>query len=152
VSAAAAIHANALLLRETGLLLRGPSGVGKSLLTHALVARARAEGDFAALIGDDRIALENAHGRLLARGRAEIAGLLEIRNLGILRVPFEPAGVIRCVVDLADSKAAAPERCPPPEALETEICGVRLPRLRLLGSDAAAANKIFLFLHHVTST
>lgn len=145
-----ALHANALLLREAGVLLCGPSGVGKSLLTHALVERAKARGDFAALIGDDRIVLENLCGRLLARGRAEIAGLLEIRNIGIVRVPFEPAGVIRCVVELADSEAAAPERCPAPETLEVEICGARLPRLRLPGADAAAVNKIFLFLHDVT--
>ena len=49
----------------------------------------------------------------------------EIRGLGIRELPYEPAAVIRLVVDLA----AAAERMPPAAATETEIEGVRLPRL-----------------------
>ena len=50
---------------------------------------------------------------------------IEIRGLGIRRLPYEPAAVIRLVVDLA----AAAERMPPASTTETEIAGVRLPRL-----------------------
>ena len=68
----AATHANALLLGATGVLLRGVSGAGKSALTLELIARARLRGDFARLIGDDRVMLENCNGRLIARPREPI--------------------------------------------------------------------------------
>ena len=61
-----AAHANALLIGETGLLLRGPSGSGKSALTFDLIKRTERSGGFARLIGDDRIYLENCNGRLVA--------------------------------------------------------------------------------------
>jgi serine kinase of HPr protein (carbohydrate metabolism regulator) len=55
----------------------------------------------------------------------QLAGLIEIRGLGIRRLPYEAAAVIRLVVDLA----AAAERMPAASASETEIEGVQLPRL-----------------------
>jgi HPr kinase/phosphorylase len=122
------IHASAVLVGARGLLIRGDSGAGKSRLVLKLIAAAaEAEGRlaFARLVADDRVFVSAAHGRLIARPPRELAGLLEIRGLGIRRLPYEPAAVIRLVVDLA----AAAERMPPAAATETEIEGVRLPRL-----------------------
>jgi HPr kinase/phosphorylase len=120
------IHASAVLVGTCGLLIRGDSGAGKSQLVLQLVLAAT-EGRlaFARLVADDRVFVTAAHGRLIARAPRELAGLLEIRGLGIRRLPYEPAAVIRLVVDLA----AAAERMPPATATETEIEGVRLPRL-----------------------
>ena len=66
-----------------------------------------------------------AHGRLIARAPANLAGLMEIRGVGIRRLPYEPMAVVRLVVDLT----AATERMPQATAMEAEIEGVRLPRL-----------------------
>jgi HPr kinase/phosphorylase len=120
------IHASAVLVGTRGLLIRGDSGAGKSQLVLQLIAAA-ANGRlaFARLVADDRVFVAAAHGRLIARAPRELAGLIEIRGLGIRRLPYEPAAVIRLVVDLA----AAAERMPPAVATETEIEGVRLPRL-----------------------
>jgi HPr kinase/phosphorylase len=120
------IHASAVLVASHGLLIRGESGAGKSQLVLQFIAAA-AEGRlaFARLVADDRVFVTAAHGRLIARAPHELAGLIEIRGLGIRRLPCEPAAVIRLVVDLA----AAAERMPPASATETEIAGVRLPRL-----------------------
>jgi HPr kinase/phosphorylase len=120
------IHASAVLVGTRGLLIRGDSGAGKSQLVLQLIAAA-ANGRlaFARLVADDRVFVAAAHGRLIARAARELAGLIEIRGLGIRRLPYETAAVIRLVVDLA----AAAERMPPTVATETEIEGVRLPRL-----------------------
>jgi HPr kinase/phosphorylase len=120
------IHASAVLVGARGLLIRGDSGAGKSQLVLQLIAAA-AEGRlaFARLVADDRVFVAAAHGRLIARVPRALAGLLEIRGLGIRRLPYEPVAVIRLVVDLA----ASAERMPPAAATETEIEGVRLPRL-----------------------
>lgn len=132
-----------MLVGTYGLLVRGDSGAGKSQLVLQLIAAA-AEGRlaFARLVADDRVFVAASHGRLIARAPRELAGLIEIRGLGIRRLPYEPAAVIRLVVDLA----AAAERMPPAGATETEIDGVRLPRLAV----APGEDPFFLVLASLT--
>jgi HPr kinase/phosphorylase len=151
MSPASTIHANALLLGETGLLLRGASGAGKSALSFALIARARRARSFARLIGDDRVALEHCNGRVIARPHPAIAGLIELRGLGLVEQSYEPAGVIRCVVDLVAPGEPAPQRYPLPESRVTQLCGVELPCCFAEARDAAATEKIFLFLYGVNA-
>ena len=121
------IHANALIVGETGLLLRGPSGAGKSALTLELLSLARQRGDFASLIGDDRVSIEASGGRLIARPHPKIAGLIEARGLGILRLPYEAGGVIHAIVDLAPD-ADTHERLPDPATQKTTLLDISLPR------------------------
>lgn len=116
------IHATALILGHCGIVIRGPSGSGKSRLALSLLQSA----GFARLVGDDRIHLEAVHGRLLMRPAPALAGLIEIRGLGVVRVPFEPVAVAQVAVDL---DAADAVRLPDPAALAVAIAGVRLARL-----------------------
>jgi serine kinase of HPr protein (carbohydrate metabolism regulator) len=126
-----ALHATALLVGESGVLLRGPSGAGKSALALALLATARNNGTFAALVGDDRVYLALRAGRLVARGGADFAGKIERRGRGVISVVNEPAAVVRLIVDLFDRAGPPPPRMPA-EAEETaQIFGLSLPRLAL---------------------
>jgi HPr kinase/phosphorylase len=137
------IHACAVLVGARALLIRGPAGAGKSRLALELIqAAACGRLAFVRLIADDRVHVAAAHGRLIAHAPANLAGLLEIRGVGIRRVPYEPMAVVRLVVDLA----AATERMPQPAAAETEIEGVRLPRLAV----APAADAFSLVLAAIT--
>lgn len=126
------IHATALLVGHRGVLIRGPSGSGKSRLALSLLQSA--DTGFARLVGDDRIQLAASHGRLLMRAPTALEGLIEIRGLGILRLPFEPVAVAHIAVDLGTPDAA---RLPEPAALSVAIEGVRLARLPVApGQDA----------------
>lgn len=127
------IHASAVLVGAKAVLIRGPSGAGKSRLAWTLLEAAW-EGalPFACLVADDRAVIEAAHGRLLVRPAPEIAGLMEIRGLGVRRLPYEPVAAIGLVVDLAASDAA---RLPGREAEITEISGVVLPRLAVASGE-----------------
>jgi serine kinase of HPr protein (carbohydrate metabolism regulator) len=145
------IHANALLIGSAGLLLRGSSGAGKSGLCRELVALAESRGLFARLIGDDRVTIANRNGRLVARPHPAIAGVIEERGVGIVSMAFEPAGVIRCVIDLCRADEPAPDRCPEPETMETSLCGVMLPRLVARASEQGAARRIFSFIHDLVA-
>jgi hypothetical protein len=131
------IHASAVLVGARAVLIRGAAGSGKSSLALALI-RASESGTlpFARLVGDDRVHVEAAHGRLLVRPHESLAGLIEVRGLGIRRLPFEPLAVVGLVVDLgADS-----ERLPAREATVTELAGVVLPRLAVApGTDRFGA-------------
>ena len=122
------LHASAVLLGARAVLIRGPSGSGKSKLALALIESAGTDGrlPFARLVADDRTHVEAVHGRLVARAPEELAGLIEVRGLGVRRLPYERAGVVDLVVDLAANDA---DRMPGPEQCEAEIVGVRLPRL-----------------------
>ena len=118
------IHASAVLFGPRGLLIRGPSGSGKSRLALSLLRHAGP--GFARLVGDDRIHLESAHGRLLMRPAAALVGLIEIRGIGIVRLPYEPVAVASLVIDLAAPDAI---RLPQETALETRIHDVAVARL-----------------------
>jgi hypothetical protein len=77
-----AVHrATAVAIAGRAVLIEGPPGSGKSSLALALIDRG------AVLIGDDAVTLEVVDGRLLASPPPHIAGLIEVRNLGLLTMP-----------------------------------------------------------------
>jgi HPr kinase/phosphorylase len=86
------------------LLLLGPAGAGKSdlllrLLQHGFI-----------LVADDQVIVEDG----LARAPKTLAGLLEVRGLGLFRLPYLPAATLRLAITLAITRGSAPERLPLP--------------------------------------
>ncbi len=126
------VHASAVLVGARAVLIRGPSGAGKSRLVFDLIEAARGGGRFARLVGDDRVHLESAGGRLIVRPAETLAGLIERRGLGIQRLAYEPSAVVGLVVDLA---AADAERIPERQTIDIE--GVAVPRLAVAPGAAA---------------
>jgi serine kinase of HPr protein (carbohydrate metabolism regulator) len=123
------LHATAVVHGESGVLILGPSGSGKSALALALMARASTTGAFSALIGDDRIFVNEAHGRLIARGAANMAGVIERRTAGLITVRHEPEAVVRLAVELCERGRRWPRM---PDDNHSLIVGeVTLPRLAL---------------------
>jgi serine kinase of HPr protein (carbohydrate metabolism regulator) len=121
------VHASAVLVGARAALIRGPSGAGKSRLALALIAAAEAGHlRFARLVADDRSRIEPHHGRLLVRPAPALAGLIEVRGLGIRRLPFEPVGMVGLVVDLA---AADADRLPAEASRRVTIEGIDVARL-----------------------
>jgi HPr kinase/phosphorylase len=139
------IHGSAVLLGERGILVRGASGSGKSTLVLELLA---ADPRGARLVADDRVIVAAAHGRLLADVPAEIAGLIEMRGVGLVRRRHVAPVVVRLVVDLLAAEACS--RLPEAREAQAELEGIVLPRLALpigVGGGAArvsaAASAIF---------
>jgi len=121
------IHASAVKVGSRAVLIRGPSGSGKSRLAFDLILSGRS-GLLppAVLVGDDRVLLATAGQQLLVRSVQELAGLIEIRGLGIRRCECVSEAEIGLVVDLSASDA---ERLPRPESLRITIHGVEIPRI-----------------------
>jgi HPr kinase/phosphorylase len=127
--ASTSLHATAVVHGESGVLILGPSGSGKSALALALMARASSAGAFGALIGDDRIFVRTAGGRLVASGAANTAGIIERRMAGLIAVPHEPAAIVRLTVELCERGRQWPRM---PDISDSLTIGeVRLPRLAL---------------------
>ena len=138
------IHATCVALPEGGVLLRGESGAGKSDLALRLI-----DGG-ARLVADDRTALTREGETLIARPPATIAGLIEARGVGILRLPPERLAsqvAIALIVDLVASPSV--ERLP--EAAYETLLGVSLQRVALAAFEASTPAKIRLALIAVRS-
>jgi serine kinase of HPr protein (carbohydrate metabolism regulator) len=111
---------------SAGVLILGRSGRGKSDLALRLIALG------AELVSDDRTDLAAIGNRLVATPPKTIAGLLEVRGIGIARMKHARRAAVVLVVDL-DAK---PKRLPgirhyvPPLALPAKA------RPRLIALDA----------------
>ena len=128
------IHGTCVELSGVGVLLRGPSGSGKSDLALRLI-----DGG-AALVADDRVDLAVQGGVLTASAPAKLAGMLELRGMGVMSVPCLPRTVIGLVIDLVEVEAV--ERMPEP--MVCHLLGVESPLLRLAAESASAPAKVRL--------
>jgi HPr kinase/phosphorylase len=129
----ATTHASAVLVGARAVLIRGPSAAGKSRLAWELIEAGRGGAVcFTRLVGDDRVRLQAAGGRLLVRPAEALAGMIELRGVGIVRRDYEACAVVGLVVDLAALDA---ERLP--EGSQAIIEGIAIPRLAVAPAAAA---------------
>lgn len=123
----ASVHASAVKVGQQAVLIRGPSGSGKSRLAFELIMAGRSGVvEPAVLVGDDRVHLATVGDEIEVRPSRILAGLIEIRGLGIRRCDFMEHATVGLVVDL---DAADAERLPAAESLKTCILGVEIPRI-----------------------
>ena len=120
-----------------------PIRIGKIQACPGPDGNRASEGVFARLVADDRVHLEVAHGRLLVRPAEALAGLIEVRGVGLMRLPHEPCAVVGLVVDLA---AADAERLPEASARSVEVQGVALSRLAV-ASGMSALQPVLTFIN-----
>lgn len=129
------IYGTCVALSGLGVLLRGPSGSGKSDLALRLI-----DGG-ARLVADDQIELTlDAAGRVMARAPKPLAGLLEVRGIGILPVDAVRASPVGLVVDLAADDRI--ERLPEVETCLLLDCPIR--RVTLAPFHASTPAKVRL--------
>jgi len=89
------LHASAVAIGPSGLLITGPSGSGKSSLALELMALG------ATLVADDRVQVtSSSDAGVLMTAPEALEGLIEARGLGLLKAPFRTAR-LAAVVDLA---------------------------------------------------
>ncbi len=143
------VHATCVATAVGGILLRGASGSGKSDLALRLIAQPPpfAWMGLCQLVADDRVELTATAGGVQARAPRALAGLLEVRGVGIVPVPWTQECLLKLVIDLED-KANVPRAPTILTAAEqlTHLLGHDLPRLRLNALEASAPLKLALAL------
>jgi serine kinase of HPr protein (carbohydrate metabolism regulator) len=137
VSQPTLVHASAVILGESGVLIRGASGAGKSSLALALIDAWGVHGAFARLVSDDRVACRILNGRAVLSPHIVVAGLAEWRGLGLLPQKYELKAVLRLIVDLeTDPEKGRTSRLPERDELSCDFNELKsLSRLRLPGRE-----------------
>ena len=124
------------LIEEAGVfaavLLRGASGAGKSDLALRLI------DDGAMLVADDQVEISNSEGTLIVSPPEAIEGLLEVRGVGLVRLPNVSRARLVAVIDLV--RSADIERLPDPQTVE--VAEVSLPLWHVDAFEASTMAKI----------
>jgi len=128
------VHATAVAIEGGAILHRGPPGAGKSDLALRLIE------DGARLIADDQTLLRRAGNHVLVRAPAAVAGLIEVRGVGILRVDYLDEAPLALVVDLVPSTEV--ERIPD-DRFEV-VLGLPIRMIALAPFEASAVAKLRL--------
>jgi serine kinase of HPr protein (carbohydrate metabolism regulator) len=117
-----------------GVLLRGPSGVGKSDLALRLL------GDGWWLVADDRVLAWTDGGCLYGRAPGVLSGLVELRGQGV--VPVDRVRRWAAITLCVDCVAPGVELERTPEPQFAAVLGVMVPAVRIIATDASAVSRI----------
>lgn len=123
-----------------GVLLLGPSGAGKSDLALRLIDRG------ATLVADDRVDLYLKQGRLWASPPPAIAGMIEVRGLGVLPHTFSSNVPLALAVTLRSGYDRFPM-----DRMQKIIAGHSLPSITIDAFEISAPIKIALALENIGS-
>ena len=133
------VHGTCVAIDGAGVLLRGPSGSGKSDLALRLIDAG------ATLVGDDRLDLIRVNDRLVARPPGPLQGKLEIRGIGIVAVEAVAQAPLVLVVDLIPADQVV--RFPDPAACH--YLALPVPLLALAAFEASTPAKITVALRNL---
>lgn len=135
------VHATAVAIGGRAILLRGAPGAGKSDLALRLIDCG------AQLVADDQAELRREKDRIRVRAPAEIAGLIEVRGIGILRLQaLEEAPLAMCVDLLPPAEI---ERLPEPRF--EEVLAIAVPLIAVSAFEVSAAAKLRMALRALSA-
>lgn len=140
------IQGTCVALDGAGILLRGPSGSGKSDLALRLIDAG------GSLVSDDLCEIRRDGERLLADlpagADARFRGLIEARGQGLLSVPHSGPVPLGLVADL--KPGAVLDRLPEPA--EVQYLGLALPLIVLDPFQASAVARLRLVARQLSRT
>ena len=133
-------HSTSVVIEDLGVLIRGKSGIGKSDLALRLIASG------ATLISDDLTICKKIGDYLYLYPHSETKGLLEVRDIGIMTVPYVENIKLTLVVELVEEQF---ERIP--RIMSRNILGMKFPKIKIFGKSSSAVAKIKIKLNQIRS-
>ena len=135
------IHSTSVVIDDNGVLILGDSGSGKSDLALRLIDNG------ATLISDDISICRKNSNNIYLYCPPEIKGLLEVREIGIITVPFVERIKLRLVVNLKSNNY---KRFPKDSSFR--ILGIKIPIINIEGKNSSAVAKIKVKLNEIRET
>ncbi len=132
------IHSSSVVLDDNGVLILGSSGSGKSDLALRLIDAG------ATLVSDDISICKKKSNDVYLYCPSETKGLLEVREIGIITVPFVERIKLRLVVKLTSKSN---DRIPKTNILR--ILGIKFPLLKIDGRNPSAVVKVKVKLNEI---
>ena len=131
------VHGTCVVFCGRGLLIRGPSGSGKSDLALRLIDAG------GSLVADDQTEISRVGDTLAANAPESIKGLIEIRGFGLVRMPVAGAVRLDAVIQCEQGPI---ERMPEQTALRFH--DVAVPLYYIHPFEASAVAKIRAILQN----
>ena len=133
-------HSTSVVIEDLGILIRGQSGSGKSDLALRLIDSG------ATLISDDLTICKKIGDYLYLYPHSKTKGLLEVREIGIMTVPYVENIKLTLVVELVEEEF---ERIP--GMMSCSILGMKFPKIKIFGKSSSAVAKIKIKLNQIRS-
>ncbi|MBQ7303633.1 MAG: HPr kinase/phosphatase C-terminal domain-containing protein [Alphaproteobacteria bacterium] len=134
------IYATCVAIGDMGVLISGKSGSGKSDLALRLINNKNA-----VLVSDDRTDIIVKNNKLYASSPDIIKGMLEVRGVGIVKLPYVESAEIKLVINLVDDIGKI-ERLP--EEKFYEKYGIKIPMADLYAFEVSSVDKVVIKLNH----
>ena len=138
------VHGTCVALGDRAALLRGAPGSGKSDLALRFLALPSDDAGRPLLVADDQVQLDGNGKIVTASAPATLAGLIEVRGLGVHEMPSIAAARLVLVCDLVAADQVP--RMPPDPWDRTALAGVDMPLLHLSPFEASAPLKLKMAL------
>ena len=132
------LHATSVALEDNGVAIFGESGSGKSDLALRLIDSG------ATLISDDITLFSKSQRGIDLFSVEKTRGLLEVRQIGIITVPYIDGINLKLIVQLTDSNV---ERVPTKK--NTKFLGSKLPKIEINGKNSSSVAKIKIKLNEI---
>ena len=132
------LHSTSVVIEDSGVLIVGNSGSGKSDLALRLIDSG------ATLISDDITICEKNEESIFLFPPPQIKGLLEVREIGIMTVPYVDNIKLTLLVELVDEEV---ERLP--KKTIGKFMNLNIPKIRIFGKSSSSVAKIKLKLNEI---
>ena len=132
-------NATSVVIDSFGLMISGLSGIGKSDLALRLIDSG------ATLISDDITICKRVNNKVYLFPPNKTKGLLEVREIGIINVPYVENINLVMIIDLLKKNN---ERIP--EKKVRKILGLNFPVLSLDGKTPSSVIKVKVKLNEIT--
>ncbi len=131
-------HSTAVVIEDFGILIKGKPGSGKSDLALRLIDSG------ATLISDDLTICKKIGDYLYLYPHSKTKGLLEVREIGIMTVPYVDSIKLTLVVELVEKEF---ERMP--RTMNCTLLGIKFPKIKIFGKSSSAVAKIKIKLNQI---
>ena len=132
------LHATSVAMEDNGVAIFGDPGSGKSDLALRLIDSG------ATLISDDITVFSKLEKNINLFGIENTKGLLEVREIGIITVPYVEGIKLKLVVRLTDKEI---ERIP--KKNQINLLGLKFPKLEINGKNSSSVAKVKVKLNEI---